>query len=83
MGSSERTHTLGERRYHWDAAYVCTSVHFGVVLLQVLPIQHAVAEAVLTHVTLVGLQVDDHVAVQTAVGGEGSVTHVTLIGLHS
>jgi hypothetical protein len=34
-------------------------------------------------VTLVGLQVDDHVAVQTAVGGEGSVTHVTLIGLHS
>ncbi len=61
---------------------------FGTYSMQefhVFPAQHDGAEAFLADCALEGLcvQVDDHVSVQTTVGGEAGVTNVTLISLHS
>lgn len=49
------------------------------------PAQDDGAEALLTLGALegFGVQVDDHVSVQTPVGGETGVTNITFISLHS
>lgn len=55
------------------------------IFLQMLPAQQVGPEGLHTHGTLKGLhvEVDDQVAVQAAIRGEGGVTHITLEGFES
>ena len=55
------------------------------IFLQMLPTKQAGTEGLFTHVALEGLhvEVDDGVADQAAIGGEGGVAHVTLEGFYS
>lgn len=55
------------------------------IFLQMLPTEQVGPERLGTHGTLKGLhvEVDDHVAVQAAIRGEGGVTHITLKGFDS
>lgn len=45
--------------------------------------QQACPEALVTHGAFERLDVDNHVAVQAAIGGERGVADITLEGLHS
>lgn len=53
------------------------------LLFHMLFTQQAGPEALVTHGAFEGLDVDNHVAVQAAIGGEGGVANTTLKRLHS
>lgn len=63
-------------------ARVLTLIVHGMLLLHVLFTQQAAPEAVVAHRALKGLGVDNHVAVEAAIGGEGRGADVALEGLH-
>lgn len=54
-----------------------------VILLHVLFTQQTRSEVLVTHGAFERLDVDDHVTVQAAVGGEGGIADITLEGFHS
>lgn len=62
---------------------VLTLILHCMLLLHMLFTQQAGPEALVTHGAFERLDVDYHVAVQAAVGGEWGVANITLEGLHS